>query len=924
MSSVLPSAVVGGAPTIRIRGISSITLSNAPIWIVDGVRYLTNETSSAGSTGNSLLNNLSPEEIEDIEIVKGPSAATLYGTNAANGVVVVTTKKGRSGSTKWSITAENRTVSDRNNYQAQYANFGHKIGATAQIRCQIPVMETPSFTQAQGATCQKDSLTSYNFLEDPDNTFIHLGRGSLYGVQASGGSDAVRFFVSGDMNDEFGPIQMAQHDIDFYNNVRHESVSDQMLHPRQAHLMNFRTNLSASLSPRLDLSANAGWGRSVNYVEPDNVSIIGLLYTGQNSYGWKGCPAGLEKTGCGMTGADAKPWINSSNGWPYNDANSFAPGQIMQFVTPNTTTRFTGSLDANWRPLSWLQSAGTLGLDLANNDQFHVCMLNDCPDQNANALLGNVNNRKENRRNISAKVSAAGSWQYRPWVTFKTSVGSEYTNIENDFLTAQGRGLAPGASTLGATATFVSFNAQEPTAVKTLGYYVQEEAAIRDRLFLTVAARQDQNSAFGTKFQSIVYPKVSASWLISDEQFFPHQAWLNSFRLRTAYGANGVQPEATSALQTFRAATQSVPKPNSTTGTDLPGLTADQPGSPRLKPETSAELEAGFETDLFNRRVNLNYTFYKKNTTNALINVPIPSSVGSSVTSLLTNVGKTQNWGHELSITRRVDPAPEFRLGRHAQRWPQRQQVGGPREGSIDLHRGRCLPGSRHRCRHRRAAAQRPAALQRLVQPLHVRRRQQRRHHSGRGSACRRHAVQRRRRLREGHRVDPERLRSAQPQASHHRELRLQERRQCARRQLLPLLVIAQGLPRDQRPDGPARSAGARRRDDLRHEVSERHDLHDALRLLPVEPVLEVPRAVRIDPASVPRDPPDPLAGRLVVRRRRCGTSTRGRATPAWIRKRTTASAVRTAGNRTLPEVGNDFNSSPPPTYFTFRLNLKY
>ena len=80
------------------------------------------------------------------------------------------------------------------------------------------------------------------------------------------------------------------------------AVTDQMLHPHQAHLMNFRTNLSAALSPRLDLTANAGWGRSVNYVEPDNVSIIGMLYTGQNAYGWKGCPAGTELTGCGMTG----------------------------------------------------------------------------------------------------------------------------------------------------------------------------------------------------------------------------------------------------------------------------------------------------------------------------------------------------------------------------------------------------------------------------------------------------------------------------------------------------------------------------------------------------------------------------------------------------------------------------------------------
>ena len=78
---------------------------------------------------------------------------------------------------------------------------------------------------------------------------------------------------------------------------------------------------------------------------------------------------------------------------------------------------------------------------------------------------------------------------------------------------------------------------------------------MRDRLFLTAAVRQDQNSAFGTNFQNVVYPKVSASWLLSDESFFPNRDWLNAFRFRTAYGASGVQPGATAALQTFSPAT---------------------------------------------------------------------------------------------------------------------------------------------------------------------------------------------------------------------------------------------------------------------------------------------------------------------------------------------------------------------------------
>lgn len=653
---ILPSPVLGGAPTPRIRGISSISLSNEPIWVVDGVRYITNSTSSAGANAASLLNNLSPEEIQDIEIVKGPSAATLYGTNAANGVIVVTTRKGRAGATRWSTTAESRTIDDRNHYQPQYANYGHTpANPTKAIRCQLYVMATPSFTPAQGATCISDSLTHYDVLGDPENTFIQLGRGSLYGASVSGGSDAVRFFASGNLDNEFGPIQMPAQDIAYYENVLHVPVTGQMFHPRQQQKMNFRANVSAALSPTFDLTANAGFGKSSNTVEVDNASIIGLLYVQQSSFGFKGCPAGTENTGCGLD----KSWTDPT-GFPLHDANSFAPGSIMQYITNDDVQRFTGSMQANWRPLAWLQNDGTVGVDLSNNDQFHVCKLNECPNSGGNARVGNVYDLKQNRRNFSAKVASTATWQVRPWANLKTSVGSEYTNVEYDSLWAQARGLPPGASTLQAAATIVSYAAAQPNAVKTLGYYVQEQLALRDRLFLTVAARQDQNSAFGTDFQKVLYPKVSVSWIASDEDFFPKYQWLNSFRLRSAYGANGVQPGATAALQTFSPTTVNVAAKDQTTGPDLPGLTASNPGNKALKPETSSELEAGFEAEMLNRRVRLDYTYYNKKTKDALISLPIPSSVGAPVTSLLQNVGSTQNYGQEIQANAVLIDRPTF------------------------------------------------------------------------------------------------------------------------------------------------------------------------------------------------------------------------------------------------------------------------
>ena len=141
---------------------------------------------------------------------------------------------------------------------------------------------------------------------------------------------------------------------------------------------------------------------------------------------------------------------------------------------------------------------------------------------------------------------------------------------------------------------------RQPVAVKTLGLYVQEQAGFNDRLFVTAAVRTDQNSAFGTNFQSVVYPKASLSWVVSDESYFPRFSWLDQLRLRTAYGASGVQPGATAALVLYSAGSVNIPTRSSTatSGSDVPGLTASQPGNANLKPETSTELEAGFDSQV--------------------------------------------------------------------------------------------------------------------------------------------------------------------------------------------------------------------------------------------------------------------------------------------------------------------------------------
>jgi outer membrane receptor protein involved in Fe transport len=184
--------------------------------------------------------------------------------------------------------------------------------------------------------------------------------------------------------------------------------------------------------------------------------------------------------------------------------------------------------------------------------------------------------------------------------------------------------------------------------------YIQEEAGIRDRMFLSVAARSDQNSAFGTDFQRVLYPKASLSWIISDEPFFPHFDFLNQFRLRAAYGQSGVQPGSTAALRTFAAATVNL------ANVPTVGLRESALGNPNLKPERSGEMELGFESKVFGSRGNIDVTYYNKKTHDALVSLPIAASAAPSALSVQSNVGSVQNTGWETTLNGQLVDRPAF------------------------------------------------------------------------------------------------------------------------------------------------------------------------------------------------------------------------------------------------------------------------
>ncbi|HVB30771.1 MAG TPA: SusC/RagA family TonB-linked outer membrane protein [Gemmatimonadaceae bacterium] len=630
---VLPGAMTGSAPTVRIRGIGSLAtagsgISNDPIYVIDGVRMNTSTLNlGTGGTSASLLNDLDPNEIQDVEIVKGPSAATLYGTDAANGVIVITTKRGRAGATRWSWFGEQGAVDDRNKYPTTYATWGHSATTGTLQRCTL-------VSQSLGS-CVADSLTSFNVLTNPATTPFTVGNRNMYGMQTSGGSDQVRFFVSGDVQNEIGPITMPKFAQATLVDTMGTPMRDEWLHPEQFQSYNLRTNLSASLSPRFDLTMTAGYSNTNQRLPQTDNNTYSFIYSALNNPGFNHSGLGYNELG--------------SLGEFRNGYGGFSPAQTFQVYHANGTQRFIGSADAQWRPFSWMTNQGTAGIDLANNDEIQICRFGECPNSGTQRQ-GSVSQTQTNFRNVSAKLVSNSHWQARSNLIVTTTVGADYTNGETDGVFGSGTNLPPGAQTVGAAATKNAGNTLQ-TVNKTLGVYVQEEAAFRDRMFLTVAARTDQNSSFGTQFQRIVYPKASLSWIISDERFFPKYSWLNQFRLRSAYGASGVSPGGTVALRTYAAQTANIAAIAGTTNSaDLPGLLAAALGNPNLKPERSAEFEGGFEATVVDNRAHLSFTYYNKQTHDALISQQLAASSGASSLSVLKNLASVENSGLELEV----------------------------------------------------------------------------------------------------------------------------------------------------------------------------------------------------------------------------------------------------------------------------------
>jgi len=568
------TGMVGGGTRVRIRGASSLSLSNEPLIYVDGVRVnnaqATGPTNQAfGSASISRWNDLNPEDIESIEIIKGPAAATLYGTEASNGVVQIITKRGRAGAARFDLTVKQGANWFSNPEGRLWTNY-YDVGNDGTI----------------------ETIDMVELEKSRGNDIWTTGHLQLYDLSVSGGTDLVRYFLSGNFENNQG--------VEPDNSVKKWGM---------------RANVTVTPSDKLDIRGNLGYvsGRTNLSYEAGGGGFTWTTYFAR--------PDRLDTPRRGFYSGTPESYTGAFDQWQDLD-------------------RTTAGVTINHRPFSGFSHRLTVGFDHTreqdNDIQYHDEKWLDFWS------FSDRGYRWTQERNVdytTVDYGATYQWPLTEDLESSTSVGGQLYRRYSEVVSAYGEVWpTPGLTSISAT-TQNRTASQTSVENTTIGMYVQEQISWSNRLFLTAALRGDDNSAFGVDYDFVTYPKVSAAWVMSEEPFWNFD-FANTLRLRAAYGESGQQPDAFVAIRTF----QPVAGPNNV-GT----VTPDNLGNPDLGPERGTEIELGFDAGLLNDRVGVEFTYYNQKTKDAILLREIAPSTGFSG-SQWVNAGEIKNSGIELLV----------------------------------------------------------------------------------------------------------------------------------------------------------------------------------------------------------------------------------------------------------------------------------
>ena len=574
------SGMAGEGAQIRLRGAVSVSQSNQPIVYIDGIRvrsegYRRNrppfDDSNGFRGGNyqaSPLNDINPADVERVEVIRGAAASTLYGTEAAAGVIQIFTKHGASGAPRWTF--------ETGQGVAQLRPFGTDS---------VPYLNLRPAGNVNGQ-CHENPVPGCSWIR---NAYRQRFSGSVSG--GSVGGRGFQYFISGTSENNDGVLPLD---------------NEQKLSTRG----NFSLNLLDNV--RVD------WNTSYSNTDLSNT------------------PAGNNAHGLVLNVYRAERNYRSSSDPRVIDSllNQSLTTGIKRLITGATVT---------YTPLPWFSNRFTLGYDLAQQENRNLR-----PFGFVAAPQGILLDEQIRYSLLTADYVGNMDFRLSPDLASTVSVGGQAVTSDEVRTTAYGEGFpGPGLPVVSNAALFVA--SESRLRVVNAGFFVQNVFKLRDRYFLTGGARFDGNSAFGRALGLQVYPKISGSYVISDEPFW-RSSW-GEVKLRGALGWSGRAPGAFDAVRSWRTCTS--------TGQScfLPG----QVGDALIGPERTREAELGFDAALLGNRVTLEVTWYHRLTTDALFNVRQIPSLGWPF-SQRSNVGSLSNTGIEVALNGAVVNKPDWGL----------------------------------------------------------------------------------------------------------------------------------------------------------------------------------------------------------------------------------------------------------------------
>ncbi|MBC7847727.1 MAG: SusC/RagA family TonB-linked outer membrane protein [Flavobacterium sp.] len=603
------TGVPGGGFNIQIRGINSLRAEgNEPLYIIDGVPYASQALSYSQISTNmpgdgSPLNSINPDDIQSIEVLKDADATAIYGSRGANGVVLISTKKGKQGKTQFSVNASKG--SGRVTQTIQLMNTEQYLAMRRQAFANDGITQYPDYEYDVNGTWDQTRNTDWQ-------KELIGGTAEITGVQTSvsGGNEQTQFLLSGTYHSETTvfPGDFIYKKAAFHSNINHESENKK-----------FKLNFSANYTHQDNDQSSTDFTLMAMSLAPNAPA----LYDSQGNLNWENNTwdnplANLEGKFKAKTGDVV--------------ANNLLSYQLFQNLELKSSFGYTN--------LQYEESRTTPST--LYNPAYNIT------SKNSSILVNNTNRQ---------------SWIIEPQINWKKEfgksnvdvlLGGTFLNQDSDRLIIRGRGFTSNSLIydLASATTITVLNNQE-TAYKYQAFFGRINWKWQDKYILNATGRRDGSSRFGPGKQFATFGAVGGAWIFSKEQFVKNNASFFSFgKLRASYGTTGNdQIGDYQFMDTYSSSGSSYQT--------IVGLQPTRLFNPDYGWETNTKLEIALETGFLQDRIFFTWAWYNNESSNQLVGIPLPATTGFS--SLQANLDATvQNTGVEITLRTTNIQTPQF------------------------------------------------------------------------------------------------------------------------------------------------------------------------------------------------------------------------------------------------------------------------